>query len=210
MQKQCDNNIRHTLALLPTQSKKYYLCPLINVYLYLCSWWVWVSRYRSRSSRICSEVLHWWGQLGSYWKQHPDFLYQGCASGERHDPHTVHQVPCPNINRICVFTVPVVSVLHPLSETKSADSLEGSGYGLGFLGFASWIVAPGTAAEAGHFCVLSNAENLTHADLRVCAGVFPLQRSGYSGWPPSYERIRIAHFQTSQRSGAASLLQVPL
>jgi len=38
---------------------------------------------------------------------------------------------------VYVLTVFVVSVLHPLSEEESADSPEGSGYGLGLLGFAS-------------------------------------------------------------------------
>lgn len=59
-------------------------------------------------------------------------------------------------------------------------------------------------------CSHVNAESLAHFDLRVCAGVFPVQRSGNSGWPPSYERIRIAHFQTGQRSGRAGVLQIPL
>ncbi len=53
-------------------------------------------------------------------------------------------------------------------------------------------------------------ECLAHDDLCVCAGVFSVQRSGNSWWPPSYERIRIAHLQTGQRSGTVGVLQVPL
>lgn len=75
------------------------------MYLFVYSGWVWVSRHRPRSSRFCSEVLHRWGQLGSYRKQHPHILYQGCASGEKHSPHTVHQELRPSINSTRVLTV---------------------------------------------------------------------------------------------------------
>lgn len=78
---------------------------MINMYLLVYSWWVWVSRHCPRSSRFCSEVLHRWGQLGSYRKQHPHLLYQGRASGEEHSPHTVHQEPRPSINSVCVNCV---------------------------------------------------------------------------------------------------------
>lgn len=49
----------------------------------LCfSWRIRISRHSSRSSRICSQVLHWGGQLGPDWQQHPHLLHQGCPAGE--------------------------------------------------------------------------------------------------------------------------------
>lgn len=46
------------------------------------SWRIGVSWHRARSTRLCSQVLHWRGQLGPDWQQHPHFLHQGRPAGE--------------------------------------------------------------------------------------------------------------------------------
>lgn len=46
------------------------------------SWRIGVSWHCARSTRLCSQVLHWRGQLGPDWQQHPHFLHQGCPVGE--------------------------------------------------------------------------------------------------------------------------------
>ncbi len=202
MQKQYDRNI---LSLT-----YHHICTMINMYLLVYSWWVWVSRHRPRSSRFCSEVLHRWGQLGSYRKQHPHLLYQGSASGEEHSPHTVHQEPRPSINSVCVNCV---CSFRPSSTLRRGIRRLTWRIRIWFGTSGVCVLNRCTRYSSRrnpllHFHV--PVECLACMMICVCAGVFSVQRSGNSWWPPSYERIRIAHLQTGQRSGTVGVLQVPL
>lgn len=61
--------------------------------MFAFSWRIGVSWHRARSTRLCSQVLHWRGQLGPDWQQHPHFLHQGCPVGECEALKTLQFVP---------------------------------------------------------------------------------------------------------------------
>lgn len=103
-----------------------------TIFFFSYSWWIGVSRHRARSTGLCGQVLHWRGQLGPDWQQHPHFLHQGCSLGvcvRSKNPtlcSIINQIPCKTCHHCFLYTVQFPSFIHtqkrnPQTHMKDPD-----------------------------------------------------------------------------------------